>query len=97
MDLARELEARILGLTDVEAKKSRFSPKKAFYRGSKEFAYFHNQTALDLRLTAKQIKTLKPDFRLDKSFGRKDWVIVHFETEEDLDYVYVLAERAWKA
>lgn len=95
--LARELEARILGLTDVQAKKSRHSSQTAFYRGKREFAHFHGPGEIDIRITKPKVKGLKADYRLEISKPARDWVVAHFESEEDLDFVFQLVEAAYKA
>ena len=97
LNLALELEARILGLTDVVAKKSRFSTRTAFYREKREFAHFHSATEIDIRLTKAKIRALKLDYRLEISYPPRDWLVAHFEEESDLDYVFKLAQAAWKA
>ena len=93
--LKKELQARAGDLTDVTIRKSKFSPATAFWRGKKEFAYLlRTKDAIEIRLTAEEIKTLRPDYRLERN--RKDWVLVHFESDEDLDYVMGLVEKAYK-
>ncbi len=97
LHLAKELQARILELTDVEAKKSRFSPQTAFFRGKREFAHFHSENAIDIRLTKAKIKSLKPDYRLEITHPPRDWLVAHFDEVADVDYVFKLVEQAWKA
>ncbi len=95
--LQKELQARAGDLTDVTIKRSKFSHAVAFWRGKKEFAHFQKGNAIDIRLTKPLIKKLKPDYRLEIAFPPRDWVLVHFDTEADLDFVFKLVELAYKA
>ena len=95
--LQKELTARAGDLIDVAVKKSKFSSAVAFWRGKKEFAHFHKGNAIDIRLTKPLIKKLKPDYRLEIAFPPRDWVIAHFETDKDLDFVFKLLEQAYRA
>jgi hypothetical protein len=95
--LKKELQARVGDLTDVTIKKSRFSKSVAFWRGNKEFAHFHKGNSIDVRLTKPLIKKLKPDYRLEIAYPPRDWLVVHFETEEDLDFAFQILEKAHKA
>jgi hypothetical protein len=95
--LRKELQARAGDLTDVTIKKSRFGGATAFFRGKKEFAHFHAGNEIDIRLTKPNVKKLKPDYRLQIDFPYRDWVVAHFETEADLDFVMKLLEIAYKA
>ncbi len=94
--LKKELQARAGDLLDVTIRASKFSSATAFWRGNKEFAHFRKDNAIDIRLTKPNIRKLKPDYRLEIVKSR-DWVIAHFETEEDLDFVMKLLEQAWRA
>ena len=96
-DLKKELEARILDLTDVVAKRSRFSPQTAFFRGKREFAHFHGATEIDIRITKAKAKTLLLDYRLEIAKPPRDWVVAHFEEEADLDFVFKIVQLAWKS
>ncbi len=95
--LKKELQARAGDLTDVVIKKSKFSSAIAFFRGKKEFAHFHKDNSIDIRLTKPLIKKLKPDFRLEISYPPRDWVIAYFESDADVDFVFKLLEQAYKA
>lgn len=92
---AKELQARAGDLLDVTIKPSKFGPKVAFWRGNKEFAHFQKRGALDIRLTKPLIRELKPDYRLEIDRSR-DWVTVHLETYEDVDFAFKLMEKAWR-
>ncbi len=95
--LQKELQARAGDLLDVTIKKSRFSPSIAFWRGKKEFAHFHKGNSIDIRLTKPLVKKLKSDYRLEISYPLRDWVVAHFECEQDLDFIMALLEQAHKA
>jgi hypothetical protein len=95
MDLKKELQARAGDLTDVVIKRSKFGSMTAFWRGKKEFAHFQKGNSIDIRLTKPVVRELKPDYRLEIDWKR-DWVVAHFETLEDLDFVMKLVERAWR-
>lgn len=95
--LKKELQARAGDLTDVTIAKSKFGGATAFFRGKKEFAHFHAGNEIDIRLTKANVKKLKPDFRVQIDFPYRDWVVAHFETHEDLDYVMKLVELAYRA
>lgn len=94
--LKKELQARAGDLTDVTIKKSKFSSATAFWRGKKEFAHFQKGNSLDIRLTKPLIKKLKPDYRLEIGYPPRDWVVVHFDSEQDLDFVMKLLEQAYR-
>jgi hypothetical protein len=92
---AKELQARAGDLIDVTIKASKFGPPVAFWRGKKEFAHFQRRGTLEIRLTKPLIRKLKPDYRLEIEPTR-DWVIVHIESYEDVDFAYKLMEKAWR-
>jgi hypothetical protein len=90
MSLQKELQARLLDLPDVELKHA------TFRRGKQEFARLLGENTLELRLTKAKIHVLKPDYRLEIGFPPRDWLLVHFDEEADVDYAMKLAEQAWK-
>jgi hypothetical protein len=95
LNLKKELQARAGDLTDVEIRPSKFGPPVAFWVNGKEFAHFQRSGSIDIRLTRPLIRRLKPDYRLEIQPGR-DWLVAHFESEEDLDFVMKLLEKAWR-
>lgn len=95
--LEKEIQARAGDFTDVTIKKSKFSKATAFWRNKKEFAHFGKRNSLDIRLTKPLVKKLKADYRLEITYPPRDWVLVHFESEQDLEFVMKLLEQAYKA
>ncbi len=69
-----------------------------FYRG-KEFAHFHHEHEIDLRLTAKVIKSLgltRPA-RSERQPGRSTssaWIALRIDTGDDVRHVAELVRRA---
>jgi hypothetical protein len=98
--LQKELRARLLELTDVEEKKSRFSGELAYFRGKKEFAHFHSAQEIDIRVGKRQIRAGRDTFLAHKRVRREnpqgDWLVVQFRREADLELVLQLAFLAWK-
>ena|GEM_PF-1715680 len=68
-----------------------------FYRG-KDFAHFHDQEVIDIRLSQKFIKNeeLNPleDSKYHASRAKKSrWMLMRFKTEEDVANLLSLIER----
>ena len=98
--LEERLGDRILELSDVELRKSRFSEREAFYVGKREFAHFHRQNEIDIRLTRKVIRNLKEELKADPKAtlrGSSDWLEYRFPRSGDLDRAAELAALALEA
>ena len=91
MSLRAELTARILALPGVEERKSRFADFLAFHVGQREFAHFHSDEELDVRLTRVCIRELGIEG------ARTDWVAVPLRTQDDVSAALELVERALEA
>jgi hypothetical protein len=98
--LADVLTEKISAVRGVIAKKSRFSARRAFYVGTREFLHFHGPREVDVRLTRKEIRARKGLFAADARVsmrGTSDWIEVRFEDDEDVDFVISLARIAMGA
>lgn len=84
------------GLDDVDEAPSRFGGGLAFRRGRREFAHFHHEREIDLRLPRAQ-RALRGDPRAVLRPGRSDWVAYRLETRDDLEVVLRLLRAAWEA
>lgn len=86
------------GLDDVDEAPSRFGGTGlAFRRGRREFAHFHPDCELDLRLPRAVQRTLRDDPRAVFRPSASAWLAYRLETSEDLAVALRLLEAAWEA
>lgn len=100
-DLAQQLEARIRSLPGVEEKKSRWMNKKAYYVGSREFAHFHNNREIDVRLTRKlqteHADRIRNDSRVKFRDRPSEWIALSLSRTEDVNYAFEMVKLALEA
>jgi hypothetical protein len=94
-----QLIAKLKSIDGFEALPSKVAGGTAlFYRG-KEFAHFHHDGEIDLRLTRKVIKTMElvhPERSAlhPTRAATSNWIEVRIESAEDVDRVVVLVKQA---
>ncbi len=93
------MAARIAALAGAEEGPSKFGggTAGAFSLHGREFAHFHGETALDVRLPRAEQKALRGDPRVVFRKSSSDWVEVLFPTRADEDFAFGLVEKAWRA
>ncbi len=98
---AETLDVKIRALPSVQRTKSRWGHEIAYVVGDREFAHFHRQNEIDVRLTRavqrKKRVELKEDPRVKLRLGASDWITITLATEEDLDFAFELVKHAWNA
>ena len=97
------LKAKLVdALRKIDGLEDRPSPvaggSALFYNG-KEFAHFHNENELDLRLTKKVIKTLglshpAGSHNHPNRSANSPWIEVRFNNSDDIEYVSKLVKLA---
>jgi hypothetical protein len=80
---------------------SMFGHGTAYWVNREEIAHFEGVSEIDIRLTRDVIRerraALKSDDRVLLRPSGADWITVHFETGDDLDFVASLVELAAQA
>jgi hypothetical protein len=98
---SEKLNSKILSLPGVVKKRSKYGSKgEAYYIDVREFAHFHSESEIDLRLTRKYQKihrNLLGDERVISRQSPSDWIAVTFKTHDDVNYVFELLKLAWDA
>ena len=101
MKVAGTLDAKIRALPGVQRTRSKWGHKTAYVVGKTEFAHFHRQTGIDVRLTRavqrKMSVELKEDPRVKLRPGYSDWITITLAAEEDLDLAFELVKQARNA
>lgn len=92
------LTARVLGIDGIVESPSAFGEGDAFWCNGKEIAHFDSEDVIDLRLTKAVIRelrsALREDVRVELRKGSSNWVEVRVASDDDVDFVVELAERA---
>ena len=100
VDLAALLDAALLGRSGVQKRRSRFSEANAYWVDGHEFLHFHDDGAVDVRLTRACIRAHRGVLETDPAVVRRspssDWVeyVVSKGTPE---IAVRLATLAWEA
>ena len=96
-----EIAGRLLTLPGVEERPSRFGGGAAFHVAAREFAHFHSDEELDLRVGRREERAIRRRFGEDPRFAFRrnpaDWVVVRIAAGEDLALLDELARIAWEA
>jgi hypothetical protein len=91
----------ILSLPGVVRKGSRWRHNSAYIVAGREFAHFHSPGEIDVRVTKTVLKAsregLSEDPRVKFRPGPSDWVTVTLARKEDVEFVFTVVERAWRA
>jgi hypothetical protein len=97
-DLEHTLRQRLRRVDGVIESDSMFGEEMAYWVNGKEVAHFHGDRAVELRLTRSVIRALKPalrdDPRVQLRTSSSDWIVLSFESAEDIDFIVGLAERS---
>lgn len=97
-DLEEALREGARALDEVDEAPSRFGGTGlAFRRGRREFAHFHPDGEIDLRLPKPLQRTLRGDPRAVFRPGPSEWVAYRLETRADLEVAVRLLQAAWEA
>ncbi len=99
--VAETLDVKIRALPSVQSTKSRWGHQTAYVIGEREFAHFHRQNEIDVRLTRAVQRKMRVDLREDPRVklrpGSSDWITITLATEEDLDFAFELVKQARNA
>ncbi|MFO1305932.1 MAG: DUF5519 family protein [Burkholderiales bacterium] len=93
------LLAQLASIDSFEARPSQVAGGTALFHRGKEFAHFHNDHEIDLRLTRKVIKSLglahpaRSGFHPTRS-ASSQWIELRFHSEDDVRRVAALVRRA---
>ena len=92
------LTAGLLGIDGIVQSPSAFGEGDAFWCNGNEIAHFDAADVVDLRLTKSVIRelraALREDGRVELRKGTSDWLAVRVASDDDVDFVVELAERA---
>ena len=101
MKVAESLDVKIRALPGVERKMSRWGHATAYIVGEREFAHFHRQDQIDVRLTTavqrKMRVALREDPRVKLRPGSSDWITITLAIEGDLEFALELVKLARNA
>jgi hypothetical protein len=100
VSLRIRLTERILALPGVELRKSRFSGAEAFFVGRREFAHFHGEETIDIRLTRRRIRAREAELGEDPRVelrGGSDWLEFRFNRAGDIERAAALVAEALDA
>ncbi len=99
--MVETLDAKVCSLAGVQRTKSRWSNETAYVIKGKEFAHFHGQNELDVRLTRvfqrKFGSRLEEDSRIRLRPRPSEWIAITLATKEDTDFAFELVKQAWSA
>lgn len=96
--LEEAVRAAAQALDDVDEAPSRFGGRGlAFRRGRREFAHFHADPEVDLRVPREAQRALRGDPRAVFRPSASDWMAYRLETRADLEVVLRLLRAAWEA
>jgi hypothetical protein len=92
------LRKRLLDIDEVLESPSMFGAGNGFWCNGTEIARFDSEDVVDLRLTRAVIREIRPtlhdDPRVTLRKGGSDWIEIRASSDDDIDFVVVLAERA---
>lgn len=94
------LEARILSLAGVEGRRSRWGHGDAYWIGTREFAHFHSQDRLDIRVGRETLKArpeIRSDSRLVLRTQASDWIEFRLKQRTDVNDAFKLVKLAWRS
>ena len=99
MNAAESLSVALCALPGVEQTRSRFDKtgRPAWRVDGREFAHFHADDLIDLRLPAVQQRSLRDDPRAHFRASKSDWLEFEFHTGQDVQDAAALARQAWAA
>jgi Family of unknown function (DUF5519) len=97
--LKQQLLASLASIEAFEALPSKVAGGTALFLRGKEFAHFHNDHEIDLRLTSKVIKSLGLSHRADSQLhptrsASSPWIEIRFNSPEDVQRVAELVKLA---
>ncbi len=99
--VAETLDVKIRALPGVERRRSRWGHETAYVIGEREFAHFHRQDEVDVRLTRsvqrKMRAELEEDSRVKLRPGYSDWITIALARDEDLVFAFKLVKQARNA
>jgi hypothetical protein len=98
-NLKAELLVALASIDGLEHRPSPVAGGSALFYDGKEFAHFHNDGELDLRLTKKVIKALglehpPESINHPKRSPSSPWIEVRFKNRKELEFVVSLVQRA---
>ncbi len=93
------LDMKILSLPGVERRESRWGHMTAYWMGTREFAHFHSEDRLDIRVVRKALKDM-PEIRLDRRVVLRpqasDWIEFRLTEQSDVNDAFELVKLAWR-
>lgn len=92
------LRERVFALGDVDEAPSRFGGTGlAFRRGGREFAHFHPDAEVDIRLPRPRQRALRADPSARPRKSASDWIAYRLDTAADAEAAFALLKAAWEA
>ncbi len=97
--LTESLDSKVLSLEGVERRTSRWGHKVAYWTRNREFAHFHDETELDIRVTKnleKGIRKILADPRIRLRPRPSDWIRFEMRSLNDVEAAFKLVKLAWR-
>jgi hypothetical protein len=90
---------KIMTLSGVERRESRWGHMTAYWIGTREFAHFHGENRLDIRVVRSALKNM-PEIRLDPRVKLRprasDWIEFRLKEQSGVDDAFELVKLAWR-
>ena len=91
------LSERLLAREGVTRAASKLAKTTAFFAGGREFAHFHGEGEIDIRLPAQHQRDYVTRGPVRPRPHRSPWIAVRIESEADVDLAMEMIERTLAA
>ena len=93
-DHFNQLRDLLITFPSVVEKPNMFGTKHAFFFREKEFAHFHSESQLDIKVPRNEITDIAPD-AIENPFS-DDWVLFNINSDTDAKKALFLLKKAYE-
>lgn len=89
-----QLRDLLMTFPSVVERQNRFGTKHAYFFREKEFAHFHSESQLDIRIPHPEIRGIAPE-AIENPFSSQ-WILFNINSQEDARKALILLKKAYE-
>lgn len=95
MNMKRKIHSRILSWENIIEKPNRFGTP-SFFINDNEFAHFHSESQLDVRIPKSISQVIKLDKRIEPNPYSDKWFLINFKNENDAKFALNIIRKTYE-
>ena len=89
-----QLRDMLITFPSVVERQNEFGTKHAYFYRNREFAHFHSENQMDIKIPRNEIEQIAPD-AIENPFSAQ-WILFNINSEDDAKRAFLLLQKAYR-